>query len=103
DLVAPDGVEVRHVAEHRAQEVADEYDLGIRKPDYERVGGLPAWCRVELEAALPELEAVAVEERPGQHRLGWMVRRVDVCGEAAPQLQDPPHVEGVERAPVLAH
>ena len=104
DLVPAQRVQVGHVSEEGAHQVADERGAVFGHPDRECVGGLSAGGRVELEPASADLERVAVDEGRREYRFGRHVRggRLDVH-EGAPQLHDAPDVERMKIAPVLAN
>ena len=57
DLVPAQRVQVRHVSEEGAHQVADERGALFGHPDRERVRGLAAGCRVQLESASPHSNA----------------------------------------------
>ncbi len=59
--------EVREVAEQGREHVADERDAFVREPDDERVDGLAAGHRQQLEAPAAELECVRVLEQHVGH------------------------------------
>ena len=102
DLVAPDGVEVRDVAEQRTGEVPGEHGAILGQPHHERVGGLAPRRRVELEATAAEGERVSVDEGGGDHRLRRLVRAIEVAEIAAPELLGATGEERLQAPPVLA-
>jgi hypothetical protein len=99
-LVAAKGVEVRMIAEHRAEQVADDGDLLVRQPDDHGRTGLAARRPDDLEPAAAQFERMAVVADQQVRR--DLHGRDDVLGLPSDAAEHPARAAAEMRAERLA-